>query len=60
LSNGSWPWTHYAKWSLYKPLCPTYIPFKSLNPIKTWCSWLTVWLWTYNTSTNLAWTFTSL
>jgi hypothetical protein len=28
-----------------KTFCPTYISFKSLNPTKTSCSWLTLWLW---------------
>jgi hypothetical protein len=40
--NRSWQWTHYVKWSLYKPLCPTHVSFRLLNPIKTRCGWLTV------------------
>jgi hypothetical protein len=42
--------TTFAKWEMamntlhkmksVKPPCPTHVSFKSLNPIKTWCSWL--------------------
>jgi hypothetical protein len=31
-------------WSLWSPLWPTHVSFKSLNAIKTWCSSLPVWL----------------
>jgi hypothetical protein len=40
--NGRWPWTDYIKRSLQKPFRPTHVSFQSLNPIKTFCSWLIV------------------
>jgi hypothetical protein len=32
--NGSWPWTYHVMWSLWSPLRPTHVSFKSLNAIK--------------------------
>jgi hypothetical protein len=40
--KGTWPWTHYLKWSPWKPLCSTDVSFSSPDPIKTWCSCPTV------------------
>jgi hypothetical protein len=36
-----------------KPFSPSYVFFKSLNPIKIWCSWLIVWVWVLSTQPSI-------
>jgi hypothetical protein len=42
--NGSQPWTTMKSEVCKKPLCPTHVLFKSLNPIQTWC-WSLILNW---------------